>query len=69
MKYNGKIYGKIAGRYIVMTQTVEELENEIESLKNKLQIAIETIKKLEFMIENGLGYEDLKNDVTKPNEI
>jgi len=29
----------------------------------------EKIKKLEFMIENGLGWEDMINDITLPNEI
>lgn len=29
MKYEGKVYGKVAGRYIELTQTVEDLENDI----------------------------------------
>jgi hypothetical protein len=26
------------------------------------------VKKMEFMIENGLGWEDMKNDITMPNQ-
>lgn len=26
-------------------------------------------KKLEFMIENGLGWGDIQNDITMPNEL
>ena len=37
MKYEGKVYGKVAGRYIELTQTVEDLENEIKELKSKLK--------------------------------
>ena len=33
MKYEGKVYGKVAGRYIELTQTIEDLENEIAVLK------------------------------------
>ena len=34
----------------------DDLKKRISSLEDK-------IKKLEFMVENGLGYEDLKNEV------
>ena len=26
-------------------------------------------KKLKFMIDNGLGWEDMKNDITYPHEL
>jgi hypothetical protein len=29
----------------------------------------EKVKKLEFMIENGLGWEDMENDITMPHEL
>ena len=29
----------------------------------------EKVKKLEFMIENGLGWEDMKNDISMPHEL
>jgi hypothetical protein len=29
----------------------------------------EQVKKLEFMIENGLGWEDMKNDISMPHEL
>ena len=32
MEYTGKLYGKIAGRYIELTQTVEDLEQLIADL-------------------------------------
>ena len=38
MKYEGKLYAKLNGRYIELTQTVEDLENEIAELKSKADI-------------------------------
>lgn len=35
MKYKGKVYAKINGRYIECTQTIEQLENRIKELKAK----------------------------------
>jgi hypothetical protein len=29
----------------------------------------EKAKKLEFMVENGLGWEDMRNDIKMPNEL
>jgi hypothetical protein len=29
----------------------------------------EKVKKLEFMIENGLGWEDMRNDISMPQEL
>jgi len=29
----------------------------------------EKVKKLEFMIENGLGWEDMRNDISIPHEL
>jgi len=29
----------------------------------------EKVKKLEFMIENGLGWEDIRNDISMPHEL
>ena len=36
MEYNGKLYAKIAGKYIDCTQTINDLENEIKFLKRIL---------------------------------
>jgi hypothetical protein len=41
---------------------IEALEKHIEELKEK-------VKKLEFMIENSLGWEDMKNDISMPHEL
>ena len=29
----------------------------------------EEVKQLKFMIENGLGWEDMKNDISMPHEL
>ena len=55
MEYKGKLYAKINGKYIECTESVEQLENRIKELENQK-------RKLEFMVENGLGAEDMKND-------
>lgn len=36
MKYEGKVYAKINGRYIECTQNITDLEKQIEYLKNKI---------------------------------
>ncbi len=43
----------------------ERLER-IELLEKQNKELREKIKKLELMIENGLGFEDMKNDITNP---
>jgi hypothetical protein len=40
------------------TQCQKDMANEITQLKKDIQ-------KLTFMIDNGLGFEDLKNDIDK----
>jgi len=39
------------------------------SLYKQVVTLKEDKKKLEFMIENGLGWEDMKNDITMPHEL
>ena len=38
-------------------------------VEERLRATTERCKKLEFMIENGLGWEDMRNDITMPLEI
>lgn len=57
MKYEGKVYGKVAGRYIECTQTVEDLENEIEDLKTALKQAV--------AILHNYGFEGNISHITK----
>jgi len=44
-----------------MLKIIDDMESEIKQLEEKQ-------KKYEYMIENGLGYEDMINDITYPNE-
>ena len=37
MKYEGKLYGKINGKYVEMTETVNDLEAKIERLQGELE--------------------------------
>lgn len=37
MRYKGNVYGKINGRYIQLTETIEDLENKIEKLEAKVK--------------------------------
>lgn len=41
----------------------------IQALKLHIEQLEKTIGLLEFMIDNGLGEDDLKNDITLPQEI
>jgi hypothetical protein len=38
-------------------------------VEERLRAMTERCKKLEFMIENGLGWEDMRNDITMPHEL
>jgi len=38
MKYTGKVYAKINGRYLECTQTVDDLENKIKELESQLAL-------------------------------
>jgi hypothetical protein len=45
MEYKGKVYAKIGCKFIECSQTVEDLENEIKSLKEKLSnIDLQVVK-------------------------
>ena len=46
-----------------LTPLINQFKEEVCEDRN------EKIKKLEFMIENGLGWKDMKNDITYPHEI
>ena len=39
------------------------------SLYKQVVTLTEKVKQLEFMIENKLGWEDLKNDISMPHEL
>ena len=39
---------------------------ELDLSRSKIKQLTEDNKKLKFMVDNGLGYEDLKNDITYP---
>jgi len=53
--------------YSITVQNAWILMSEFaEKQINKLK---EENKKLKFMIENGLGWEDMKNDITYPHEL
>ena len=38
MEYKGKLYAKINGKYVECTESVQDLENQIEELKNQINI-------------------------------
>lgn len=42
---------------------------DIEALVSHIESLEKSNKYLELIIENGLGPDDLKNDITMPNEI
>jgi len=57
MEYKGKVYAKINGKYIECTETINNLENNINLLK-------ERIKFLEFLVDNGINEEEyFDNDI------
>jgi len=41
----------------------------VSLIEQKCQEQSNEIKKLKFMIDNGLGWEDMRNDITMPHEI
>lgn len=45
------------------------LENILAKTEAALLAQKEISKKLEFMINNGLGFEDMINDITMPHEL
>lgn len=57
----------------VKNEAVKAMEEYAEQFKDKHESDINELKeenrKLRFMIDNGLGYEDMKNDITYPNEL
>jgi hypothetical protein len=62
---NGKRYTGVAlsnDTAEAMLKIINDMESEIKQLEEKT-------KKYEFMIENGLGEEDMKNDITMPHEF
>ena len=48
---------------------IDEYRKASENLLNKIKERDEEIKKLKFMIDNGLGWDDMINDITMPHEI
>lgn len=48
----------------------EDVEDEIEFwLRGQIEELKKQVKNLEFMVENGLGWEDMKNDISMPREL
>jgi len=45
------------------------LRGETSELLKQRDELLEKVKKLEFMIDKGLGWDDMKNDITMPHEI
>jgi len=43
-------------------------EVEAEKIIKALEM-MESVKKLEFMVENGLGWRDMENDIKYPQEL
>lgn len=48
---------------------VLKIINDNSALRAKVEKLEKENEFLRFMVENGLGEEDLKNDITLPNEI
>lgn len=48
MEYKGKVYAKINGRYLECTQSVSDLEKQIEYLKSSLKQAIAILHNIGF---------------------
>ena len=63
---NGAIYMReLAQRFATLhAQRIAE-----KMVSERLRAMTERCKKLEFMIENGLGWEDMRNDITMPHEL
>jgi len=74
MKYEGKVYGKISGKFIEMTETVKELEDKIKHL-SWIKFSDEEPKKGEYVdvhtAYNGrsTGYEYEGDGTFYNNEI
>ena len=61
-----KIFAILNDTLFYMDHDRRRAAKEIAALIDPLQ---EEIKRLRFMIDNGLGWEDMKNDITMPHEI
>ena len=69
----------IGGYWLYYEENVIEAMTEFATLhaqrlaekmvEERMRATTERCKKLEFMIENGLGWEDMRNDITMPHEI
>jgi hypothetical protein len=42
---------------------IKELEAQLERRDERIDELEEAVRKLQFMVENGLGYEDLERDI------
>ena len=58
---NEEFYEEFNSR-VIAKLGIKTLYKQVLELKEK-------VKKLEFMIENGLGWEDMKNDISMPHEL
>jgi len=53
----------------LMDQLAEADEKQTSGLLRQRDELRERCKQLEFMIEKGLGWDDMKNDITMPHEL
>lgn len=62
---NGKRYKGVS----LSNETAEAMLKIINDMEMEIKTLEEKNKKYKFMIENGLGFEDMINDITMPHEI
>jgi len=53
----------------VTDEIVAECQGKYSELLKQRDKLRERCKQLEFMIEKGLGWDDIKNDITMPHEL
>lgn len=70
--FNGMHYEDIT-KERVMAYAKECTEAEVKKEKEAIRLKIDKLEKenewLKFMVDNGLGEEDLRNDITMPKDI
>ena len=63
------IHDRLVERADELTTELEELKLKYDELLQQRDELRERCKKLEFMIEKGLGWDDVKNDISMPHEL